>query len=547
MKTAVHIIGRTRSGKTRKLMEVCRTIIKRRNPLIVIDGKGELYDDVLRYATYTRVRPERLTLVDPTSNHVPGINPLQPQNGEHPSALADHVVNFFLKFFGEEEEAKIWVREYGPSVLTPLAASGLTLLETFYFIIDPAFRNSILSRLEDYPYIAEKWEFFRTNYKLFEQARILQPIQSRMDIFYRFPYLTAMFGQHTTINFKHIMAQDGVLLANLAPRTSVPPSMLSFIGASFLSAITLTARGRPYGSRPVYVVLDEFQRFLTSDIAETLDELAAHGLRFLLSHQRLSQLYSHDPDLLSAVMANARTKLVFNVYDEDAQLLYREIFAGMIYPKLQQPKDEIYRTLFKPVFTLFPITSHHKSEGQSDQYGESVGADDTQGEQESSAQCINPEDGTIINQTTGQNVSYAHKEAWASSWSTTKVKTEGSSTSLVPLYLLNEAKELSSRQYPTVEEIKEEYIGILNTLRQRHYILKRPDEPPQPMMTNEVKDIKVRPKDVDAFSNMSYAIHARPIKEVIREIQQRPNQFLLTHNNGDYNHDPDIPQPKRKR
>src|SRR3990172_6530893 len=111
MKTAVHIIGRTRSGKTRKLMEVCRTIIKRRNPLIVIDGKGELYDDVLRYATYTRVRPERLTLVDHTSNHVPGINPLQPQNGEHPSALADHVVNFFLKFFGEEEEAKIWVRE----------------------------------------------------------------------------------------------------------------------------------------------------------------------------------------------------------------------------------------------------------------------------------------------------------------------------------------------------------------------------------------------------------------------------------------------------
>jgi hypothetical protein len=65
------------------------------------------------------------------------------------------------------------------------------------------------------------------------------------------------------------------------------------------------------------VYLDEFQNVLhlPTDVAEVLEQARSLGLAMHLAHQHLGQL---SPRMRSTVMANARSKLLFNLDADDA-------------------------------------------------------------------------------------------------------------------------------------------------------------------------------------------------------------------------------------
>ena len=83
---------------------------------------------------------------------------------------------------------------------------------------------------------------------------------------------------------------------------------------------------------PFFLMIDEFQKFVTPDVPEMLDQAAKYGLHLFLFHQHLSQLKERDPQIYGA-LTNARTKIVFGgLNDEDVELISKELYTGELDP-----------------------------------------------------------------------------------------------------------------------------------------------------------------------------------------------------------------------
>ena len=79
--------------------------------------------------------------------------------------------------------------------------------------------------------------------------------------------------------------------------------------------------GRP--PVPYHLLLDEFQEFVSVDIADMLDQVRKFGLFLTLSHQRFGQL---DESVIDAVLTNCRIKAVFGGLPvESARLMAQDI------------------------------------------------------------------------------------------------------------------------------------------------------------------------------------------------------------------------------
>jgi hypothetical protein len=95
------------------------------------------------------------------------------------------------------------------------------------------------------------------------------------------------------------------------------------LGSVLLSSLELTTMSRPRSDPPMFVYIDEFQRFVTGSLTTTLAESRKFGLAFTLAHQYLAQL---PPALSHALIGNVGNIVAFQVGAEDAETL-SPIFA----------------------------------------------------------------------------------------------------------------------------------------------------------------------------------------------------------------------------
>src|SRR4030067_3165644 len=146
-KSSTHILGKSQVGKSKESERIARDIIKSEYGLLVIDGKGDLYNGLLDFCTVLKYPPHQLALIDPTDDYCPGINFLECLNGVSPDTQAGIIIDCFKKFFGEHDETKHWLEEYGPNSLDPLSRQGFALTELFEFLLtDPSFRHAVLQQ-----------------------------------------------------------------------------------------------------------------------------------------------------------------------------------------------------------------------------------------------------------------------------------------------------------------------------------------------------------------------------------------------------------------
>ena len=93
----------------------------------------------------------------------------------------------------------------------------------------------------------------------------------------------------------------------------------------------MTALGRTEQlgrEKPFSLVIDEAYNFLSSDIEAMLDQAAKFGLHVVLAHQRLDQL--HKAGVYDAVKGGTRTKVVFNIGEDDSAVMTKELFRDQI-------------------------------------------------------------------------------------------------------------------------------------------------------------------------------------------------------------------------
>ena len=535
-----HIMGATQMGKSKWMENIFRHVIKAGHGMIVMDGKGDLYDSLLKYCIAEGLK-RKLVAIDPNDDQYSvGINYLELFGGATPSAWSSTVLKGLMKMFDEDDQFKAWLQEWGPAALTPLIHSGMTLTELsdFVSVVNPQFRETVLESLgKEYQQTRKRWDELKA-YRDYEATTILQVLRTRGNILLNSPVITSMLGQQkTTIDWKKVMDQGGIVLVNLHSVGKVDPDSLKLLGIAIFHQIIWHAYIRPKTKRkPFFVMVDEFQQFASSDFEDAMVRLMGYGVYLMLSHQNTDQIRERHPALWSAILANCWNKIYFNISDKDAKELSRELFAGQF--KTDEIKDEIKQTKYEPKETTRIVEGESRMQATSEMTGQASGS--TSGSAGTtvtgSGETIGPgglifAGDMIYTSTTESGIASDSRSSSLSQSRAAGISDATSQTRMkVPFYEYEKYMEVSSRTFWTGNELAERFIAWMTTQSPRRAQLKIGlDKKPIPIYTPEIRDRELGSGVRERFLKKNYEQIALPTSEVLDQINQRVQKFIEEH------------------
>jgi hypothetical protein len=323
----LQVVGPTGTGKSTTLLNlICQDMAAGR-AAVVIEPKGDLIRDVI-----ARVPAERLgdiVLIDPTdSEAVVGINPLA-ANGQSPELVADQLLGAF-----HHQYAASW----GPrtsdilyaSLLTLARTPGMSLAALPLLLSDPSFRRKVVGGLDEPVVLQPFWQAFDA-WSDGERTTAIAPVMNKIRPLLVRPSLRAVLGQAAPrFDLRQVFTERKILLVNLA-KGLMGPEAAALLGNIVVGQLWQTALERsaiPAEQRhPVFVYVDEFGDYLNlgTDLADALAQARGLGVGLTLAHQHLGQLSSQ---MRSAVLANARSRVVFQLAAEDAKVFATDANLG---------------------------------------------------------------------------------------------------------------------------------------------------------------------------------------------------------------------------
>lgn len=329
----MHIVGPTGSGKSVLLHHLIMGDIRAHRPVVVIDPKGDLVDDVVNSLHMDTVK-DRLVLIDPsTSAPHPGLDPLAGADSE---VVIDHFTGICRR---------IWERHWGPraddilrnALRTLFVAGDPALRHLPSLLTNKAYRAPLVAAIDDPMVLGGFWASF-DNLSQTVQAQAVGPVLSRIRALLGHEFVRDTIGSpEHAFDLERAINTDGIVLARL-PKGQLGDDTARLMGsvltARVWQAATARARIPERQRRDTVLYLDEFQNFLNLPYAveDMLAEARGLHLGMVLAHQHWAQL---DRGLQFAVSANARTKVFFATGPEDAHLLARHTAPNLSEHDLQ--------------------------------------------------------------------------------------------------------------------------------------------------------------------------------------------------------------------
>ena len=479
--THVHGIGGTRSGKSKLIEWMAREFIRRRHGCCRIEPPGTLYNDLVScLANPVTVRKE-VILFDPSSTtRVVGFNPFGPGD-EELTARVTRLIRATVKAWGaidtdETPRLERWLR----CSYHTLLEGGYTLDAMKYLMTwaRKAERDYLTSKVTD-ELVMSEWETLADYKRAVDFDGQLESTRSRMFRFLHSKQISRVMGlSSNALDIGRIIEDGKILLVNLQPSSVLSVEQAEVLGTLLVDELwhhTQKRRARPRD--PFFLIIDEFQKFLTPDIPDMLDEAAKRGVHLMLFHQRLDQLKSRDPEAYSAVMTNARTKLVFGALSrEDAHTMVQEIFPGQV--DLQKVKYTIKQTKFWPVYERDVVLHKGRGTGSGSSVGDASGMRDV----------WDPGTETWTSMPSSvSSTSATHQD----------VETEGSAD--IPIFMQEPFTEESSRQTYTLEELLWQFSDRLMLQYQRHFMVRRPGRETLAAVTPYVKSWHLTPETIERY------------------------------------------------
>jgi hypothetical protein len=320
----LHLIAPTGAGKSTLMLGLATQDMAAGRGIVVVDPKGDLVADVL-----DRVPPKRVgdvCLLDPTDEERPvGLNLLSGAT-ESPELVADQVVAIFHQLY-----ASSW----GPrtadilrsALLTLAGEPGATLVDVPLLLTDPSFRRRLVGRIDDPVALGPFWGWF-DGLSDAERAAAIGPIQNKLRAFLLSRRLRNVLGQaRPRLDLDRALAERRILLVPLS-KGLLGEEASALVGALVITRLWQAVQRRaavPAEERPVtFAYIDEFQDYLRLPLglADVLAQARGLGLALTLAHQHLGQLPTGVKD---ALLANARSRVVFQLSASDAHTLAREL------------------------------------------------------------------------------------------------------------------------------------------------------------------------------------------------------------------------------
>lgn len=377
------ICGATGTGKSTLLQRMIVEDIKRGEGVILLDPHGDLYRAVR--AAVPKNREKDVFIIDPELNEKPpGLNildiPQSPFQNRHASFVVGELLSFFsemwdmrsaggpmfelyfrntillmcliekpvpepqekhsVNYKGSSEEVlqKLLSDEANEPKETPAAEVIQLPLNLRHFsrvMVDKKFRESLLERCPDKS-VVEFWKDIAVKAGGESSlANIVPYIVSKINGMVQSGFVADLLcAQNNKFRLAGRMRRGEIILINLNKgllggheSRLLGTILMMEIFAAGLRRSVLKEEQR----RPVNVYVDEFQNFVSDNVAVMLSEARKFGLRLTLANQTLAQLKANPgrQDLLETVLGNVGTMILFRlgVPDADRLKLFTEPFT----------------------------------------------------------------------------------------------------------------------------------------------------------------------------------------------------------------------------
>jgi hypothetical protein len=352
-------LGRNGTGKTALLSHIARQVMEAGCGLVVVEAAGNnqdetLFQQVLHYVPHDRI--DDVVLFDVADDRHPvGFNIL---DQGHPAIVIKEVMDLFKHMFGIDGMG-IWAREYlkqGLRIITDV--EGLTFIDIVRLLSpmtpdEVEWAKSVGQRIKD-PELRRWWEAHEKRNRKDQDKRI-EPALSRIyDL--ASPELRYILGQsQSTFQLRDVLEQNKILLVNLKGM-NVDAGTASLIGTMLMTLLWHHAQHVSNKTTPTFVLLDEFSQFM--DMAIDMDTVLAQARKYRLPMVLATQDMGPLPNSIkSAVVTNARNKIIFNSKRTDGDVLGKDManqFNGEDVSNL--PAREAIASLLTPAGPSGPVS-----------------------------------------------------------------------------------------------------------------------------------------------------------------------------------------------
>lgn len=332
----IYIAGATGTGKSTLVARMIKEDIKRGEGVILLDPHGDLFFEILEFVP--DCRREELTVIDPASDaEPPGLNFLDVAHCPRPAWRLRFMINELLQFFDGVWDLRNvggpMFEMYFRNAILLLGDEGVrerschSLLNFASLMADKEFRSHQLEVCRN----TEVKDFWKTVAERAggdcSLANITPYIVSKMDLLTQSSFIRKMIGSpKDTLRVREKMDRNGIILCNLSKGTlGAHESRLlgSLLVAQIFAAGLERGMKKRAHRRPVNIYVDEFQNFVSDNVASMLSEARKFGLRLTLANQTLSQLKasSGKQDLLETVLGNVGNIILFRLGVPDSEKL----------------------------------------------------------------------------------------------------------------------------------------------------------------------------------------------------------------------------------
>lgn len=558
--THMHVIGGSGTGKSKFLEAMIRKDIDEGHGFCVIDWHGTLYHDILRYCAQLGVGTPRdwrkLILINPSKpEFVTGFNPFMNQ-GVDLSVQVQRRIDATIRPWGITDTNAMPTFERVCRVLYGFAVEQQETLPTAALLLKfdrPELREFALTVIS-HPYFRDQLADLQQYKTIRDWRDFVLSTENRIGRFLGSTAVRRFMGMKTgNINLIESMDQGHIILVNLGSsgfldRESARVFASLFLNEFFESAMLRAQQAKDRGedkpaTYPLY--LDEFQEYITDDVAAMLDQVRKGGLHMVLAHQHLAHLASN-PRLLQSVLTNARIRAVFGGLPyEDAALLANEMFLPDL--NSRQIKKAYYHTihLFEEQTRIIRsrgsshTTSHSTghSTGGSSGFGSSSGY--SSGSTYSSGSAVPGvgfgdagvegwfSEGESHSQAYSSSSSSFSSDSWSDIVMDGESDTESESETVVPVWVPIPVKELGSEAEWSREEKVSKVAQMLKEQMQRHCFIKLDTEKTQPLKVPFVKEYFIPMDYLLEYEQEVYNTQgALPAAQVDQIVADNETQFI---------------------
>lgn len=508
-RTHMHVIGSSGSGKSKFLEWMIRGDLQNRQGLCLIDPHGELYNAVLAYAAHHALR-RKIILLNPSAGEpVIGFNPFCRVKTADVSVQVDRRIIATLHAWNVKTPDQTPTLERTLRLIYTVMIEQDLALPQMQHLLDfdaQEVRDHLVAKLQN-PLIQREWHELRKLRAKDWRDEILSA-KNRLFRFLCSQSLTRFMGlSGRPLDLISVMNTGAILLVNLKPSDQLSHENARVFGALLVNELFEAAvRRAEYsggGKIPAfYLYIDEFQNFVSLDIADMLDQVRKFGLFAVLAHQRFGQL---DENVIDAALTNCRIKAVFGGLPVlNARQMAEELFIRELDP--QRIKVAIYQTKFWPTYTRDKVYTKGRAHGSS--FGYSTNS--TTGSQSGSASgnFFQPGDwfGTEL---AGTSSVSSFGSSQMSGFGSTEGESHADSESVadIPILLPVPFKELSSMQFYSPEEQLLELTAALKEQYPRHCFIKIHNEKTQPMLVPMVQDYYTPARNRASYEQKLFTQH----------------------------------------